>query len=100
MIGVKVPLKHSCCEHHIVFGSQLKEQTVPLAMTPFFPKAQAPGGSVVLAEAAEKLAGNATAAASNTTFTTDITRMFIPHPLRGIIIYRHQAGASHRRARV
>jgi hypothetical protein len=50
----------------------------------FFPNAQAPGGSLVLASAAEKLAGSATALASNATFTRDITRMVVPHPCEAL----------------
>jgi hypothetical protein len=52
----------------------------------FLPTAQAPGGSetlaIALASATEKLAGNATAAASIATFTIDIIFMVIPRPLR------------------
>jgi hypothetical protein len=78
MILVSTPFEHSCCEHQLVAGSQLKEQNVLLA-TALFSKAQAPGGSfMAFAEATEKLAGNAIKPANSATFTTDITRILVP----------------------
>ena len=74
-----MPFTHSCCEHQLVAGLHSYEHIVAFAITPFFSKAQAPGGSgAVLAEATAKLAGSATAPASNATFTTDIRRISSP----------------------
>jgi hypothetical protein len=76
---ILVPFTQYCCAHHCVFGSQLKEQTVPFAIH-FFSKAQLPGGGAILplAEATETLAGNATVIASNATFIIEVICMFIP----------------------
>lgn len=63
----------------------------------FFSKAQLPGGGAILplAEATEKLAGNATVIASKATFIIEVICMFIPIPSPGSILHCRSASASH-----
>jgi hypothetical protein len=79
MVCCRVPLRQICCEHQFEAGLQLYEQIMPLPMA-FLLKAQAPGGSFILAakDAFGKLAMSATAPASVAIFKSEMPRIFVP----------------------